>query len=193
MVDMVHFTRVTKTATRLLALSSLFLATGCSLIGIGNTTEKLEKLGLKLERPASWKDSSIQSDSQYTDYVINIPQANTEKSNVEGHIAVSVVKPLGDKKLTIEDELNGLKKYISANVTEMKEVGSQDTQLLGEKAKRLTLQFRNSEDKSIIEKVVITLTVKNNTSYAIILDEDPSDMEKHLPVYENMAASMSFL
>lgn len=185
--------RTIKTITSFLALSSLFLATGCSLIGIGNTTEKLEKLGIKLQRPASWKNTTVQSDDQYTDYVISIPQANTEKSNVEGHIAVSVVKPLGDKKLTIDDELSGLKKYIGANVTEMKEVENREVQLLGEKAKRLTLQFRNSEDKSIIEKVVITLTVKNNTSYAIILDEDPADLEKHLPTYDKIAESMAFL
>lgn len=175
------------------AASSLVLATGCSLVGIGNTTEKLDKLGVSVERPASWSDTKIQNDEQYIDYVVNIPQTTTEKSNVEGHIAISVVKPLGTKAINLEDELSGLEKYIGANVTEMKEVESKEAQLLGEKAKRVTLQFRNSEDKSISEKVAITLTVKNNKAYSIILDEDPTDFDKHFATYEKMALSMKLL
>src|SRR3989338_8608193 len=126
--------KLIKLTTHFLALSSLLLITGCSYIGIGNSTEDLAQLGLKIQRPASWSQTSIQSDEQYTDYVINIPQSTTDRSNVEGHIAVSV----------------------------MKQIEKKDAQLLGQAAKRVTLQFRNSEDKSISEKVTITLTVKDN-------------------------------
>ncbi len=182
-----------KAITSFLAISSLILTTGCSLVGIGNKTEKLDKLGVSVERPASWSDTKIQNDEQYIDYVVSIPQATTERSNVEGHIAISVVKPLGDKVINIEDELSGLEKYIGANVTEMKEIDSKEVQLLGEKAKRVILQFRNSEDKSISEKVVITLTVKNNKAYSIIMDEDPADFDKQFLTYEKMALSMKLL
>lgn len=177
----------------ILAILSLISTTGCSWVGIGDKTEKLDKLGVSVERPASWSDAVVQNDEQYIDYVLNIPQATTEKSNVEGHIAISVVKPLGSKVINLEDELSGLEKYIGANVTEMKEVDSKEVQLLGEKAKRVILQFRNSEDKSISEKVAITLTVKDNKAYSIILDEDPADFDKHFPTYEKMAASMKLL
>lgn len=163
------------------------------MVGIGNVTEKLSNVGVSIQRPASWTDIKTQSDNQYIDYVISIPQTSTDKSNVEGHVAVSVVKPLGEKKVNIEDELSGLQKYIEANVTEMKEVETKEALLLGEKAKRVTLQFRNSIDKSISEKVVITLTVKNNKAYAIILDEDPIDFDKYFETYEKMAQSMALL
>ncbi|MCX6733539.1 MAG: hypothetical protein NTX63_01880 [Candidatus Peregrinibacteria bacterium] len=187
------FSKIIKANMSFLAISSLVLTTGCSLVGIGNKTEKLEKLGISVERPASWSDTKIQNDDQYIDYVVSIPQTTTDKSNVEGHIAISVVKPLGDKVINLEDELSGLEKYIGANVTEMKEIENKEVQLLGEKAKRVTLQFRNSEDKSISEKVAITLTVKNNKAYSIILDEDPTDFDKQFATYEKMAQSMALL
>lgn len=176
-----------------MALIGLISVTGCSLVGIGDKTEKLDKLGVSIERPASWKDATVQNDEQYVDYVLNIPQTTTEKSSIEGKIAISVVKPMGDKTINLEDELSGLEKYVEANVTEMKEIDSKEVQLLGEKAKRVILQFRNSEDKSISEKVAITLTVKNNKAYSIILDEDPADFDKHFPTYEKMAASMKLI
>lgn len=185
--------KIIKANMSFLAISSLVLTTGCSLVGIGNKTERLEKLGISVERPASWSDTKIQNDDQYIDYIVNIPQTTTDKSNIEGQIAISIVKPLGDKIINLEDELSGLVKYISANVTEMKEVENIEAQLLGEKARRVTLQFRNSEDKSISEKVAITLTVKNNKAYSIILNEDPADFDKQFPTYEKMAKSMSLL
>jgi|GEM_PF-2494260 len=185
--------KIIKANISFLAIASLTLMTGCSWIGIGNKTERLDKLGVSVERPASWSDTKIQNDDQYIDYVVSIPQTSTEKSNVEGHIAISVVKPLGDKVINLDDELDGLVKYIGANVTEMKEVEGKDTQLLGEKARQVTLHFRNSEDKSISEKVAITLTVKNNKAYSIILDEDPADFDKQFATYEKMAQSMALL
>lgn len=187
------FKNIIKVSSSFTALASLILTTGCSLVGIGNVTEKLDQLGVSVERPASWKDTKIQNDEQYIDYVVSIPQDSTAQSNVVGHIAISIVKPLGDKIINIDDEVSGLEKYIGANVTEMKEIDSKEVQLLGEKAKRVTLQFRNGEDKSISEKVAITLTVKNNKAYSIILDEDPTDFDKFFPTYEKMAQSMAIL
>ncbi len=176
--------------------ASLFftmLFSACSLGGISYKTEKLEKLGLKVDKPARWTATKTQSDEKYVDYVIDIPQKSDTKPTVNGHIAINVVKPLPGETVTIQDEIEGLKKFFAARVQELKTLEETDTTLLGQPAKRIILEFRNDEDKTIVEKVLITLTVKDSKAYTLILDEDLQDFETYLPVYTKMAESMQLL
>lgn len=176
--------------------ASFFLATllsACSLGGISYKTEKLEKLGLKVDKPSRWTATKTQSDEKYVDYVIDIPQTANAKPTVNGHIAINVVKPLPGETVTIKDEIEGLKKFFAARVQELKTVEEVDATLLGQPAKRVILEFRNDEDKTIVERVLITLTVKDSKAYTLILDEDLQDFDTYLPVYEKMAQSMEVL
>lgn len=176
-----------------IATVSLLLTTGCSLVGIGNKTEKIEEMGIKLERPASWPKSNVQNDEKYIDYTIALPQKSTEKTNIEGHIAISVAKPVGNQKVVLDDEIKGFIAYLGNTVSGLKEVSRKETEFLGEKATQVILQFRNNEDKSISEKVIVTIAVKDNKAYSIFLDEDTADFDAFLPDYDKILSSITAL
>ena len=173
-------------------IAVLSVISACSLIGIGTITDTIEEMGVKVDRPASWKTTKLQHDEKYVDYVIDIPQKNSLPSNVVGHVALTLSKAIGSEKISIQSEVAGLTKLISKTVTELKTLEEKDVTFLGIPGKRAILEFRNSEDKSIAEKVAVTLTVKDNQTYAILLDEDAADFDMQLPVYDKIAGSVRF-
>lgn len=175
-----------------LLFATLSAFSGCSAIGIGKTTIAIGEMGVSVDRPASWKKTQLQKDDKYVDYVIDIPQKKSDPSNVEGHVAINLAKPIGQEKLTIEGELKGLTKYLSNRVTDLRTVEERDVTFMGQAGKRLILEFKNAEDRSISERLGVTFTLKNNMAYAIIIDEDTKDFEELMPIYEEMAASMKF-
>lgn len=184
--------RIKKITTAILFFATVSVVSGCSLVGVGTTTDTIGEMGVSVDRPASWKKTKIQKDEKYVDYVIDIPQKKSDPANVEGHVAVNLARPIGQEKLTIDSELKGLIKYLNKHVTDLKTLEERDITFMGQAGKRLILQFRNAEDKSISEKLGVTFTIKDNNAYAIILDEDTEDFDLFTPQYEAMVASMKF-
>lgn len=178
-------------------LGSLFLS-GCTIAGINfggisYQTENIDKLGLKVDKPKQWPVAKIDSTNNYVDYVINIPEGNQEGGGIAGWLSINLAKPLAGEKVSIDDEVNGLKKLFSNNITEMKVLEEGDTKLMNLPAKKVVIQFRNNEDKTILEKAVFTVTIKDNSAYVVLMDDDTKDFEKNLPIYDKIAASVQAL
>lgn len=173
----------------LLAFSITFLS-ACSMGSISYKTETLEKLGVKIEKPRQWTSTRTESGDNYVDYIIDVPEGSDDKNGIVGKISINLVKPLEGEAVKIQDEVDGLKKLFASSVTDMKILEEADTKLMNFPAKRVTLQFRNNEDKTTLEKAVFIVTVKSNQAYVLLLDDDVKDFDKNLPVYERIATSM---
>ncbi len=179
-----------------LITASFFLATllaataGCSFGAISYKTETIDQLGITIDRPTNWGDSKAQSDEKLAEYIIDIPQLKSDKPTVKGRIGIATVKPFFGETVTLKTEADGLKKIFTQRFPDIKIVEEVDTQLMGTPAKRLIFEHRNNEDKTIVERVLITLTVKNDKAYSLTLQEDLTDFEKYLPVYQKMAETM---
>jgi len=184
--------KMKKITVAVLFSAAISIISGCSLVGIGVATDTIGEMGVTVDRPASWKKTKMQKDEKYVDYVIDIPQKKSNASNVDGHVALSLARPVGQEKLTVDSELKGLIKYLNKHVTELKTLEERDMTFMGQSGKRLILQFRNAEDKSISEKLAVTFTIKDKNAYTIILDEDMEDFALFMPQYEAMVASMKF-
>ncbi len=183
-------------SSRSLIATSFFLATllattaGCSFGAISYKTETIEQLGVTIDRPTNWGDPKVQSDEKLAEYIIDIPQPKNDKPTVKGRIGIATVKPFSGETVTLKTEADGLKKIFTQRFPDIKIVEESDTQLMGTPAKRLMFEHRNNEDKTIVERVLITLTVKDDKAYSLTLQEDLADFEKYLPVYQKMAETM---
>lgn len=174
------------------ALITVLFVTACKKTDtLTFAPEKIEKIGVQIDKPTTWT-GKLQYDEKYVDYIINIPQ--TSRANgIDGRIAVNLVRAITpDEKLTVNEELSGLKKYIGVQGSDLKTLDEKDVTFLGMPAKRSTVQLRNHEDKTIMEKIAIILTVKDNQVYSMIFDEDAQDFDVYLPTFDQMTASAKF-
>ncbi len=181
---------LTKPPTSILLVFSVALLTGCSFGAISYKTETIDQLGIIVDRPTNWGDPKVESNEKLAEYIIDIPQAKNDKPTVKGRIGIAVVKPFPEETVTLKTEVDGLKKIFILRFPEIKTVEETDTQLMGTPAKRLLFEHRNSDDKTIMERVLITLTVKNEKVYSLTFQEDVTDFEKYLPVYQKMVETM---
>ncbi len=169
---------------------SIALLTACTPGTVSYRTETLDKLGIKVDKPTQWNSTRTESGDNYVDYIVDVPEGSTDKNGIVGKVSINLVKPLEGEVVKIQDEVDGLKKLFSNSISDMKILEEVDTKLMGFPAKRVTLQFRNNEDKTTLEKAIFMVTVKSNQAYVILLDDDVKDFDKNLPIYEKMAASM---
>lgn len=184
--------KISKISKSLLLLTlTISLLTGCTWGELVYKTERLDKLGLSVGKPEMWSSTRTESGDSYVDYIIDVPEGKNEKNSIAGKMSIDLVKALPNETVKIQDEIDGLKKLFSNNIDGLKILEEIDTTLMGLPARRVTLQFRNNEDKTTLEKAVFTVTVKDNNAYVILFDDDVADFEKYLPVYNAMAASMT--
>lgn len=189
---------IATTSIIILSVLGLLFLSGCTIAGItfggiSYQTENIDKLSLKIDKPKQWPVAKIDSTNNYVDYVINIPEGNQEGGGIAGWLSINLAKPLAGEKVSIDDEVNGLKKLFSNNITEMKVLEEGDTKLMNLPAKKVVIQFRNNEDKTILEKAVFTVTIKDNSAYVVLMDDDTKDFEKNLLIYDKIAASVQAL
>lgn len=168
----------------------LMMLTGCSWGKLTYKTEALDQLKVKVDKPEQWKSTRTESGDSYVDYIIEVPENNNDKQSIAGKMSINMVKPLSGETVKLQDEVDGLKKLFSNNITDLKTLEEVDTKLMNLPAKRVTLQFRNNDDKTTLEKAIFTVTVKDNNAYVILFDDDVADFQKYLPAYDKMAASM---
>lgn len=174
-----------------IAIAALSLA-ACKKAGLTFAPEKIEKIGIQIDKPTTWV-GKLQYDEKYVDYIMNIPQLS-RSNGIDGRIAVNLVRAITpEEKITVDKELDGLKKYIGIQGSDLKTLDEKDSTFLGLPAKRSVVQLRNHEDKTIVEKIAIILTVKDNKVYSMILDEDAQDFDAYLPTFDQISASATFV
>lgn len=167
-----------------LALSMLIVA-GCGTKVITYETVNQKDLNLSFERPNDWTDEKVAPGQEYVDYTINIPGTSDNSNRLNGTLAISVINAPADTLLKLEEEV-GTFKNLFKNSKDMKILTETDATMLGEKAKEVTMAFKNAEDENVQEKVIGTVTVHNNKVYVALLDEEESEWDKYLPVYQKL-------
>lgn len=163
----------------------MLIIAGCGTETITYETVNQKDLNLSFERPDDWTDEKVAPGQEYIDYTINIPGTPGNSNRLNGTLAISVINAPADTLLKLEEEV-GTFKNLFKDSKEMKILSETDTTMLGEKAKEVTMAFKNAEDANVQEKVIGTVAIRNNKVYVALLDEEEGEWNKYLPVYQKL-------
>lgn len=173
----------------IMTLISTMILAGCGAKVFTYKTVNQKDLNLSFERPDDWTDEKLSPGQEYVDYNINIPGISSSSNRLNGTLGISVINAPNDTLLKLEEEV-GTFKNLFKDAKEMNITSEVDVMMLGEKAKEVTLTFKNAEDESVQEKVVGTVTVHNNKVYVVVLDEEDTEWNKHFSVYQKLRESL---
>lgn len=166
-------------------LMFMLIIAGCGTEVVTYETIKQKDLNLSFERPDDWTDEKVAPGQEYVDYTINIPGKPGSSNRLNGTLGISVINAPADTLLKLEEEVETFKNLFKDS-KDIKILTEMDATMLGEKAKEVTMTFKNAEDANVQEKVVGTVAVHNNKVYVALLDEEESEWDKYLPVYQKL-------
>ena len=133
-----------------------------------------------------WDELKVYATIGYGDYVSEI-----QTGKMTGNLSINLINPSADELFTLEKETEIMKNiFKDTKVKDLKFVSEKDVMMLGEKAREIVMTFLNPNDETITEKVVATVTVKNNKSYRAILEEEEAEFNDNLPYYEKVRNSL---
>lgn len=178
-----------KTFFGLFLLSALLLIAGCGQKTFIYKTMENKELGLFFEIPEGWDDHATAPGKGFVDFVINIPNDETEENRMKAKIAISKIDAPPGKLLNLEEEI-GTFKNLFKDAKGMKIVSEKEVNMLNEKGKEILLNFQNREDAKVTEQVIGTVIIADNKLYFVLYDEEAAEFEKYFPVYEKLRDSL---
>lgn len=180
------FTR--RTAVYSCALATVLVITACASQQITYEPATISAMRIDIKRPKEWEAARITNDPLYVDYIMNI---KGDKGAIAGRIGISMIQPITpEEKVILADEMKGFKDMLKTKITDLTTIEEKDTTLLGLPAKYALMEYRSSENKTVIGRIAFTITVKDRTAYSIILEDDTTDFDVNLPHYREIADSM---
>lgn len=184
------FRKNTKIAALSTAATLLLVLSGCgekALLAYENENQK--QLAMTFEKPTTWTEEDLDHDGQYTDYILYIPDDESQENQLQGKVGISKVLPGDDAIVTLNDEFKTYKNLFKKQKN-FKVLAERNVTMLGESAKEFEASYQSSANTKLTESVVGTVVVHNNTVYYIVLDDDTAEIAKYRPVYEKIRASM---